>query len=601
LKLRTQLYIFQIILSLVLLVFITFAYFSYEKQYKKEIDRQIENEISLYKKNITTSIDNATKKLQKHKEQFRSIHLKALEMLRKDSNLDLYSLKEEIKRNYLPLYVDVELYLVNKKYIIYESTFEKDIGLDLSMVTDGKNFLDKTAQDGKIYMNNYPSIDALDLKHKYYSVAKLNETTFLELGFIDDTLNNQIEAIITYNSKDKTKVSLYDVTKENGFYRYYLMKKRDNVAKEKVINSTKRVAIAEATDDDVINTLKLNSQIHKIDNNIHTVYVNIFDNDMFNYLGMSNIVMKIDFDVTDQNEFMKTLQMIFIGSLIVVILLFVFLLIFINSRFTSPIEKIVKSLSNHKKVDNKGILSFDNELSEISKKYNKLFENLDLEINRNKDLLNENKQFIADTVHQIRTPLSNIMMNGDMIKLYQKDDKLSTFIDQINASINMLNNSYENLSYVTTFDTIEYQSSLISVSDILTNRIRFFKTISKVNQKEIVSKIDDSIEFLMNDIELERLIDNNISNAIKYANVNKPITITLSKGSDTVTLEFATYGKPIKDISKLFEKSYREESSQRGLGLGLYMVKNICEKYNITYSVKYLNNQNIFIYTYSIS
>jgi signal transduction histidine kinase len=227
-----------------------------------------------------------------------------------------------------------------------------------------------------------------------------------------------------------------------------------------------------------------------------------------------------------------------------------------------------------------------------------LFDKLNQEIDKNKFLLNENKQFIADTVHQIRTPLSNIMMNGDLIKIYQRDNELSKFIDQINASINMLNNSYEDLAYITTYDTIKYLPSFLSISDILKQRVSFFNTISFVNKKNIVSDIEEELFFEINSIEMERLIDNNISNAIKYADINKPINISLKKSNENITMVFASYGNEIKDKTRLFDKNYRENSNKRGLGLGLYMVKGICDRYNIKYIVEYQNGQNIFKYIF---
>ena len=191
-------------------------------------------------------------------------------------------------------------------------------------------------------------------------------------------------------------------------------------------------------------------------------------------------------------------------------------------------------------------------------------------------------------------------MNGDMIKLYKKDDKLSIFVDQINASINMLNNSYEDLSYITTFDSMEYIPSSLSLSDSLKSRVRFFDTISKVNKKEIILNIDDNINFTINQIELERLIDNNISNGIKYADIDKPMTVILERDNDIVSLTFKTFGNPIKNTAKLFDKIYREYNGKRGLGLGLFMVKNICEKYDIAYGVSYEDGQNIFSYSFKV-
>ena len=101
--------------------------------------------------------------------------------------------------------------------------------------------------------------------------------------------------------------------------------------------------------------------------------------------------------------------------------------------------------------------------------------------------------------------------------------------------------------------------------------------------------------FYINGIELERIIDNNISNAIKYGTINKPIFINLYlKEKNKIVLEFYSFGKAIEHPSKVFDKNYREDEGKRGLGLGLNMVKNICDKYNIYYSLRYENDKNIF-------
>ncbi|MEO5344543.1 MAG: sensor histidine kinase, partial [Gammaproteobacteria bacterium SHHR-1] len=67
---------------------------------------------------------------------------------------------------------------------------------------------------------------------------------------------------------------------------------------------------------------------------------------------------------------------------------------------------------------------------------------------------------------------------------------------------------------------------------------------------------------------------------------------------EKVVVEFKTYGSPIQNNAMIFEKSYRENEAKRGLGLGLYMVKCICEKNNIDYSVAFVDGQNCFTYRF---
>lgn len=320
---------------------------------------------------------------------------------------------------------------------------------------------------------------------------------------------------------------------------------------------------------------------------------------MYNILGFENFIMQLDINISDKKKFMQNYEYMFLITLITISILLIIMYIFIKKYFTLPINTIRESLINSQKIEDDSILLSNDELSDISKIYNKLYEKLSNEINLNSNLLKENKRFIADTVHQIRTPLTNIMMNAEMVKKLQKDSSLYSFIDKIDASVNMLSNSYEDLAYITTSDTFEYAAAKINLTHILKDRIRFFSTISKVSKKEIESNIEDNIFININQIEVERIIDNNISNAIKYATKNELITINLYKNNDKLILEFKSFGNAIKNKDRIFDKNYREDEGKRGLGLGLNMVKNICDKYGILYEVSYLNNQNIFTYNLS--
>ena len=134
---------------------------------------------------------------------------------------------------------------------------------------------------------------------------------------------------------------------------------------------------------------------------------------------------------------------------------------------------------------------------------------------------------------------------------FQKDKTMDTFIEQIDASISMLSNSYEDLAYLVTSNSISYKPKNIELCEAIKDRIKFFTTISKVNFKKIESKLEDCIFISINDMELERIIDNNISNAIKYAFKDKNIEIILKKVNSFAILEFRSYGNEIKNKDKI--------------------------------------------------
>ncbi len=241
---------------------------------------------------------------------------------------------------------------------------------------------------------------------------------------------------------------------------------------------------------------------------------------------------------------------------------------------------------------------FNNHLQ--GKKIKDLYEEIKNHKEHNQHLLDENKLFIADMVHQIRTPLSVIMTNSSLIEM-KTDEEVSSYTTQINSAINMLSNSYEDLSYIISNDTIEYNPVEINLTEFLNERIDFFEVIAHANDKTIVTNIAADIKVIMNDTELERLIDNNLSNAIKHSYDKSEIGIILEKTTSEILLKFISKGKKIWDISKLFDKNYTESyGAKRSLGLGLNMVKTICEKNSIGYSAHSGEGINTFTYVFKV-
>ena len=598
-KLTTKIYLLQFTLGLILASFLSVTYFNYQSQYKKDLQYYVDNEVELHKKQLLSSYNNALLKFNTQKQLFNKIHIYTLEILKNDIDMDLIELKEHLSEKFLLENIDLNIFLIDKTYTIYKTTFSKDLGFNLSIVKEAKIFLDKSTKDSKIYISDLMSTDLLDMKYKLYSYSLLKNNTYLELGFIDNDIHNTFASIIIQNNDSKNKVTLYNIYKDDEQYYYHDMSiQKNNSSKMQYYKNNKEFSKNDKNYNYVINSSITHKAISIEDGDSIKIFTPFFEEDMYSKIGFTNIIMEIKVDISSQIQTMQRFENIFFTSIIVMLIFLVFVFIFIKNNFTKQINIIVSSINNKQPVKNKILLSKNDELGVVSKEYNILFESLNKEININLQLLKENKRFIADTVHQIRTPLTNIMMNSEMIKLTTKNNSSDEFIDQINSSINMLTNSYEDLSYIISNDSIEYKPTNLSLSEILKERESFFTTIAKVNFKEIITNIQSDINFTINQIELERLIDNNISNGIKYADTYKPIIINLTKNKDIVILEFKTYGKAILNPQKLFDKNYREDESKRGLGLGLNMVKGICEKYGISYKVTYENGQNIFTYQF---
>ncbi len=519
-----------------------------------------------------------------------------------------------------------EVLLINKDYIIEDASYKTDIGLSFSgsmeireiinsiftkkaaidispIIVDSSSmlfnrYLIRLSNDEKYILQIAFTLDFLrEFKAKYDLIKNVG---FIELYLFNSSLEKFEFDNNTNNSKVFLKQQVWQETKNFIFQlandltiknkRLEILTKLD--ARE-LLNNDKYVR--EAIDEIFSNDNLLNS-LH-LSQHYFTIYT--ITDGLFNKSTGTNLIIKTTYS-TDSLE--QDIQATFIQAVIQLLLISsgLFLIyLFIIKKLSNPLLKIITNIKSNQYSNVSNIKI--KEMAVLNESYNDLHCRLNKAVERNKNILKDNKQFIADTVHQLRTPLTNIMMNGEMIKQFQTDESLSSYIDKIDSSIVMLSDFYEDLAYVASADTIEYLPKNINFSEFLQKRIEFFSTISKVSHKEIQATIEEDIFTHINQIELERIIDNNISNGMKYATKHKSIGITLLQSNDTAIFAIRTYGNPIKDTTKIFEKNFRENEAKRGLGLGLNMVKNICEKYHIFYNATYEDEQNVFTYIFQLS
>lgn len=206
--------------------------------------------------------------------------------------------------------------------------------------------------------------------------------------------------------------------------------------------------------------------------------------------------------------------------------------------------------------------------------------------------LSEQDKFVQSSMHEIKTPLSIITLNNELRELEFGKDEYSS---EIGSAIKVLKGSYDGMSFAITQDNLNFPIELISLTQIIRDRVEYFKTIAKSNSKAITLKVQSDCKVKISLVELERLIDNNLSNAVKYSTINTTITVLLEGN----TLSLHNMGKPIKDKKHIFNKYSRENTVVGGHGLGLNIVKDIADKYSIDITLDSSEeNGTTFIYKF---
>ncbi|MDY0052283.1 MAG: HAMP domain-containing sensor histidine kinase, partial [Aliarcobacter sp.] len=205
-------------------------------------------------------------------------------------------------------------------------------------------------------------------------------------------------------------------------------------------------------------------------------------------------------------------------------------------------------------------------------------------------------EFLKDAMHELKTPIGVARINVDMLQLRLKNDKN---ILRIKSALKNMTVIYEDLEYHMQQNAVKDEKRDIDFSLFLAKRIEFFNDLATSKNIILHKSIEENILVNFNEIELYRIIDNNISNAIKYSKDGSAIEIYLEKEQNKVKLSFKDEGIGIKDKSKIFERYYRGDKITGGFGIGLSIVKNICLKNKIEIKVDtQVNKGTTFIYLF---
>lgn len=191
-------------------------------------------------------------------------------------------------------------------------------------------------------------------------------------------------------------------------------------------------------------------------------------------------------------------------------------------------------------------------------------------------LLDSHKQFIRYAIHETHTPLSVIMAN---IELFSMNEGRNRYLAKIEAAVKNIFSIYDDLSYLVKKDQIEYPKKAIELGEYVNKRLEFFDEVahfSNLTFNFFEPEFPSWIQF--NETKLQRVIDNNLTNAIKYTKNGEEIRVGVGCTTQGCLFWVESKSQKIHDPQKIFEAYYRERKKTDGFGLGLSLVKSICDE-----------------------
>lgn len=208
------------------------------------------------------------------------------------------------------------------------------------------------------------------------------------------------------------------------------------------------------------------------------------------------------------------------------------------------------------------------------------------------------EEFFDDAMHELKTPLGILRLNIEMLKNRFGENKN---LIRANGAITTLTNIYEDLEYLLKNKSTDYKPEPVDLSIFLKERCELFLDLAISKEIKLECNINDKAIFNINRMELSRIIDNNLSNAIKYSHKGGLVIVSLIVNQKEATLEFKDFGAGIKDTQKIFLRHYKEDEVKGGFGIGLSIVKKICDKYGIKIEVlSEINKGSVFRYIFNL-
>lgn len=200
---------------------------------------------------------------------------------------------------------------------------------------------------------------------------------------------------------------------------------------------------------------------------------------------------------------------------------------------------------------------------------------------------NEQKQFIADASHELKTPLTVITTNTEMLMdgNYSDDDK-TEFTNNIYSMSKRMRGLVESLLELARMDNKAVMSvhEKINFSKLVTDCTLHFEPLFFEKDMELISEIEKDVYLSGDKNKLKQAVDILLDNALKYSDHEKPVTVELKQQGNHAFLSVSGYGQQISksDCSKIFKRFYRVDESRNdghSYGLGLSIAESIVNEH----------------------
>jgi len=290
-------------------------------------------------------------------------------------------------------------------------------------------------------------------------------------------------------------------------------------------------------------------------------------------ISMYDLIIEED-DIAEGVE--ESLIKIYLILILAVLIISGFTSYWLLKPFNSTLEKIKKfSLKGQSK------LELDSSTTKEFKRLNEFLKEMTFKLQTDYRAL---KEFTENAAHEMKTPLAiasgklEILVNSEGLT-----DEQSALVSSAQNSLQRLSRLNKSLSLLTKIDNKEFEEIReINLSEKLEQQLEDFNELIELKSIKLKKEIVPDVMVMMDESLCDIILTNLIQNSIKHNNEHGKIIVELSKKQLTIS----NTGKPlsIENPKQLFDRFRKDNQNHESLGLGLSIVKKICEVSNLRIS-----------------
>jgi len=186
----------------------------------------------------------------------------------------------------------------------------------------------------------------------------------------------------------------------------------------------------------------------------------------------------------------------------------------------------------------------------------------------------------SNIIHELNIPLATIEANSKMLQKSLTDEKSLKRLKRIDDASMRLKRLYDELVYSIKKEMHDIEKERFDVKEIVEERVSFFQ---EQNRNPFALDVT-SYEIKADKIGFEQMLDNILSNAMKYSRKDSLISLSLNEG--TLSIKDQGIGMSTTELLRIHERYFKGDESSQGEGIGLALVKTYCESEDIDIDIQ---------------